>query len=133
MEWSNDFLVNEHTLDMHHKKLFNEINILKKNTPISKSELLNKITFLVNYATFHFEYEEKLMQQYNYPETESHKLKHKSFIKKVDNLINDFNNMPVSLEHEDISDLIDFTTNWLYKHISIHDKKIVEFIRRYKV
>ena len=30
MEWSNDFLVNEHTLDMHHKKLFNEINNLKK-------------------------------------------------------------------------------------------------------
>ena len=96
-------------------------NIKKKTNKELISGLLKKMR---NYAEFHFATEEKYFRQFNYPDYESHKKEHDSFVEKVAELESKFNEGKVILSYE----ITSFLRDWLVNHIKGTDMKYVEFL-----
>lgn len=132
MKWSDKFLVNEFTIDSHHKKLIEIISRLESDSPIPKSEFLDTLTELFKYARFHFSYEESEMEKYNYPEKELHIQKHKDFMKEIDAWVDHFNYLPLQVTYSDFSELFEFGVTWLSNHIVITDKNLAKYLNSKK-
>jgi hemerythrin-like metal-binding protein len=94
--------------------------ISKGQTQEILADILNE---LANYAKIHFEHEEEAMHQYSYPGLPEHLGEHSAFIKKVQELQEQFNAGTASIE---IS-VYNFLTAWVFSHIQKTDKKYAEF------
>lgn len=130
MSWSDTYLLHEDTIDSHHLKLIGAMKELEDKQSLSKIEFLEKITFLVDYAAYHFDYEETLMKQKNYPLYEVHKKLHTVFMDKINGWIEGFNNLPPIVNYDDVSEVFQFGVAWLNRHILTVDKKFVEFLNQ---
>lgn len=124
--WNNSLSVNIKHVDSQHQKLVDMINLLhdamkkgQANTTVTK--ILND---MVTYTLVHFKTEEELFDKYQYPGKKVHKVEHDSFIKKVEEFINDFNSGRKTLS----IDILNFLTNWLSNHIKIQDKAYTSFL-----
>lgn len=121
-KWSDRFSVGIEEMDQQHKKLIALIdNFYKEKHHNGKnSEALQKtIKELINYTKNHFVIEEKLMQQYKFPEYDLHKFDHESLIDKIARLEKK-NLTGVSNITDDLAILL---YDWLLIHILIEDKK----------
>ncbi len=121
--WNKRYSVNIDVIDKQHMKLIELINDLNEAMKERKTKeiLLNTILRLSDYTVSHFQYEEKLFKEYNYPETEKHKKEHDLFIKKVDEFKHGFDSGELMLS----VDIITFLMEWLVNHIQITDKKYI--------
>lgn len=128
-EWKDAYSVNVAEIDKQHKKLF-EIGekisdlILAKDEYDHYDEIMVILNELEDYTLYHFNYEEKLMEQYGYHETETHKFAHIFMIKKLQRMKNkdiDAN------QREATVDLIAFVSDWIAEHILKTDMKYKEF------
>lgn len=124
--WNNSLSVKIKHVDSQHQKLVDMINLLhdamkkgQANTTVTK--ILND---MVTYTLVHFKTEEELFDKYQYPGKKVHKVEHDSFIKKVEEFINDFNSGRKTLS----IDILNFLTNWLSNHIKIQDKAYTSFL-----
>jgi len=121
IEWSNKLSVNVAEIDEQHQMLVamtNELNdaMCGRN---SHNEALMIIVKMTDYAKVHFRTEEKYFDQFDYPESASHKKEHNDFKKKVKQLENDFVDGSLSLP----TDVLNFLKEWLVKHIQGSDKR----------
>lgn len=128
MNWDDKYLLNEHTIDSHHKKLIQVMSILEDKQTLPKDDFLKTLSFLYEYATHHFEYEEKQMAKFNYPQMEVHKKMHKVFLDKINNWINEFNTLPPIVNYNEVRAVFQFGIAWLYRHILTTDRKFVDFL-----
>jgi len=82
IKWSDSLAIGIPLIDKEHKDLINNINELIEAIRSGKGqEHIQKITaFLENYVVKHFNNEEVLMQEYNYPGYPAHKSLHLKFI-----------------------------------------------------
>lgn len=84
------------------------------------------LDYLSDYTIEHFQTEEKIMLNYNYPKYEEHKALHDGFVKKVDDLINEYKtqtskvNIAVNVE----------VYKWLIQHIMRKDKELAQFLNK---
>jgi hemerythrin-like metal-binding protein len=127
MKWSDSFSVKHTGIDEQHKELIDIINdlvvyISEKDTDFS--HLLELVTKLDNYISYHFEYEEALMAKYSYPEKSDHEVQHNSLRNKLKGL-NIFN---VGNTVDFYKDLLAYLIDWLSKHIMLTDKKLGLFL-----
>lgn len=132
MDWKKFVLLGEPTIDNHHVQLLAALAKIKEARTLSKEEFLKHITFLNDYTIYHFDYEENLMKQYDYPLYEQHKKIHDYFVKRIDKWVEDFNNMHHVITEEELDEAIQFEVDWLRKHIMTQDKKFIEFKNKYK-
>ena len=70
------------TVDAQHSKLFEAIDeltvaVAQHNVTPASIEVLH--SFVLTYATTHFNYEEELMRQHSYPDIDSHIAMHRKF------------------------------------------------------
>ena len=125
--WKDEYSVGVEKIDRQHRHLFEIINKLIDHSGTSKDpELVSEtLTEMLNYAKEHFTTEEELMQEYGYPEIESHKEQHIYFFKTTAELsINALNNQSmVSRE------IVEFLKLWLTLHILKCDMKYKEFFK----
>jgi hemerythrin-like metal-binding protein len=81
IEWTPDLSVNHHIIDEQHKKLFNQfnklLNYIGNDDERGELEILD---FLETYIVTHFETEETVMKQVDYPDYAAHKAQHTKFI-----------------------------------------------------
>jgi hemerythrin len=116
-------------IDGQHQKMLDRIikllnAILQEK---SASEVGYTMKFLQNYVVGHFSTEEKYMQEYDYPETQNHKLQHVSFIKTFKDFQKEYGktgatkNFAIRIECE--------LWEWYKNHISSSDKKFGEFLK----
>jgi hemerythrin len=119
--WNSKLSVEVNSIDIQHKKLISLINDFYDNiTNRSNSENIAKIlTGLKNYTIEHFDYEEKLMKQFQYPLYNSHKKEHEFFINKVKEIEKKLNEGKLVLS----LDVTSFLFDWLKNHIQVSDKK----------
>ena len=70
IEWTEDLAVGSKEIDDQHRELFRMINQMLEacNQGKGKAVLDEILGFLENYVVTHFGTEERLMQQYNYPD-----------------------------------------------------------------
>ena len=125
MIWTEDYSVGIEELDRQHRKLFELINKLSDHTVElsslgEKSDILNE---LISYAIEHLEYEESLLTEHGYPETDNHKEKHAHYLEKFNALLKD------SKSGEEVfsDDLVSFLQNWWRHHVLEEDMKYKPF------
>ncbi len=72
-----------------HKKLITILNQFSIAHDYAMSEEFEKgaLDELVSYTKYHFDYEEKLMSENNYPDFEEHQSQHKNMIEQVNRFV----------------------------------------------
>ena len=125
LNWQSNFTVNVCEIDKQHQKLVEMINNLHDGMKAGKGkEVLGDILAnLVKYTEFHFKYEEKLFEQYVYPEALAHKRQHSDLVDQVQNYKKSFESGETVLSME----IMSFLKVWLMDHIVGSDKKYSSF------
>ncbi len=132
MEWTKDMAVGIDTIDEQHKELFKRINgllhAIKEHR--CKSEVDGTITFLDNYARFHFSEEEERMQEAGYDGLAEHRKHHAEYLNNIKELKEQAEQPRV----QGMSYELSVTTNqvvvdWIVDHIMKIDRKFGEFVR----
>ena len=124
MKWTDNLSVHVQEIDTQHQKLIALINDLHDAMLARKGkEVLGDILDqLAAYTVYHFNTEEKYMQDFSYSGYLLHKKEHDSFVGKIDALITDYNAGKVGLS----IDLMAFLRDWVQNHIQGTDKKYSE-------
>lgn len=126
MEWSDEFSVKVKELDEQHQHLFKIASQLFDAMKEGKGNKIMKdiLTELITYTETHFKTEEKYFEQYDYPDTLSHKGIHAEFRDRVLKVQDEFDGGKISLSTEVMS----FLREWIHNHIMGVDKKYSEFL-----
>lgn len=111
LEWKPEYSVGNKEIDEQHKVLFTMINEFFRQD--SKQTAIATFQNLSSYIDLHFEAEENLLRQINYPKTEEHIKKHDELRDKFHLLQQKLENYTIDL-HQKIST---FLYNWLSSHI----------------
>lgn len=126
--WKPEYNTDIKIIDAQHKNLVDSINSLfdriKGEEPekVVLSETLNR---LIEYASFHFDTEERLLLQLKYPDLDEHKKEHEQCTKKILELMEEFEKENPLLA----LNLLTFLTDWLTHHILEVDKKYMRFLK----
>jgi hemerythrin len=127
--WSDDFLVENETIDTQHKELVRMTNEFyagcQSGGIMARVYFFQTIQGAVHYVKTHFSSEEEIMQKAGYPEFDAHKKQHEDFVVHVTEQIGILENNP---EHNP-ADFIKYLMDWILQHIAESDKKLVPFIR----
>lgn len=121
--WNNWMTVQVSRFDEAHKKLIAMIGQLNDALQKGQSEkvIQDVLQGLAAYCKEHFADEERLMEQVGYPDFKEHKKVHETFISKVTEVIDDYNNQKASP-----SQVMNLLSDWLLTHILKTDKKYGE-------
>lgn len=138
IEWDDRMSVGEDTIDAQHKKLLTYLNKLIEDIS-GGSEIRavrETLEFLKRYINEHFTYEEKYMQEYEYPGFEEHKKVHQKFVDFLQEFREEFEG--VYSEGEAVSEKLDalaekaqkFLGEWFVKHILGDDMGYRDYISK---
>lgn len=122
--WDPGLATGVRLIDADHQMLFEMIDALR--TDPRPRELSNMIVALVRYAAEHFEREERLMDEYEYPGINAHKQLHARFREDMLAIRKTFALHPERIEP---GKLADYLTRWLTGHIKGPDVALVHFLR----
>ncbi|MBN2652375.1 MAG: hemerythrin family protein [Spirochaetales bacterium] len=128
MEWSNEYSLGINILDRQHKKMFFQINQLVSSLNSNKGNqaILPTLKFLVAYTHYHFETEEEIMIELNYPGYGEHRNAHNLMRKKIRDILQLLKND----EHFSAIELYYFLSNWITDHIENWDSRIKNYMER---
>lgn len=118
-KWRENFSTNVEEIDNQHKKLFEIGARLYEVASINDEcdrydEIMAILDELTDYTVYHFSYEEKLLQDQNYPDYDVHKIEHDFFIKKLRRLeAGDHENN----QSESLMKMVTFVADWISSHI----------------
>ena len=127
MELSKNLLVGVKKIDEQHQELVNRINAVTGMglKAASKEEIQKTLDLLSEYVVKHFRDEEALQEQSNYPKREEHKLMHKAYLAKIDELKNEFAANGTSPRFS--LSLSESVISWIVKHIKFADADFGKF------
>ncbi|MDR3654070.1 MAG: hemerythrin family protein [Paludibacter sp.] len=127
--WNNSFLLNIEVIDKQHKRFFEIFDTILQlsRKAENEGELLNVINELQEYAHYHFQTEEALIEKSNAPNFELHVIQHEFFIQKIKGfrMANNYNN-PVL-----VNQIVIFMRKWLLMHISDVDGEYVTAVQQF--
>lgn len=130
-EWSDEYKTGFKLIDNDHKGLFKALNDLdyriKNLKDNSLSDISDDLNFLARYVHEHFDREEALMREYEYPEFHQHSLSHRKIRRTVFAIRKLFLEKP---ELIDPSRLTAFFASWLKKHILTEDMAYGPFLKK---
>jgi hemerythrin-like metal-binding protein len=129
IDWSDSIAIGIPLIDQQHKDLINNVNELIEAIRTGKGQKhIQKITvFLEDYVVRHFNDEEVLMQEYNYPGYSAHKSLHVKFIDA-------FNALKQELRDKQDKGLYlvfrvqTLVMDWFINHIAKVDKQLGVFL-----
>jgi hemerythrin-like metal-binding protein len=93
----------------------------------TRSEIDELFYFLTDYFGTHFDDEEELQQESNYPDYKEHHKQHQKFIKRVKELKYDFLNQE-QVDLEMLDELKEQITDWFVNHIAKTDTDLKKYI-----
>lgn len=133
IKWNEKFSCGIEVFDNQHKKLFEIIEELfqevlkQKESQQDNYDIINNIIDeLKTYTLEHFKGEEEKMREYGYPDLLFHRIEHKNFIEKVQDLTKkdiDSDQIGITLE------IVDFIATWIENHIMKTDMQYSQFLR----
>jgi hemerythrin len=124
--WDEKYSVKVDSLDTQHKKWIDLINTA--HAALTGGESSNKtsefIQQVIDYTQYHFDAEEKLLEENDYPDLAIHKEQHKNFVEKVASLKSDLD------EGKEIEglDFLALLLDWMLEHINGSDKKYSDLL-----
>jgi len=127
LKWDDSYSVGITKIDDDHQNLIKLIN--EAHGAVFGTDDAGKVAAVVKdmkeYALNHLGTEEKLMDQYDYPDADEHKSQHEIFRMKsqmLNSLVSGGDGAPDPL------DVFQFLSLWLIDHIMKHDKKFGDFL-----
>lgn len=127
--WSNDLTTGNAAIDAQHKQLIKAINDLVEACSSGKGRatVSSTLDFLIDYTAKHFHDEEKLQQQYRYPDFTNHRKLHEAFKVSVRELAKQLKTEgPTVILVGKVNSSIG---GWFVNHIQREDKKVAGHIR----
>jgi len=127
LEWQPAFNLDIKIIDEQHQmlvKLINELYIaysLGQDRQILE-KLLNKLGV---YAAMHFAREENYFEIHAYPETEEHLQEHDDFEDTIYQFEDEFNSGKQDLS----TNILNYLSDWLEKHINGSDREYAPFLK----
>ncbi len=133
MEWTEDLAVGVATIDTQHQELFKRINNLvaaiKQHR--CKEEIDSTISFLADYARFHFSEEEQRMRDARYDGLEDHREQHRHYLASIEELKQQASLPRVQGASYELSVTVNqVVVDWIVDHIMKTDKKLGAFLKR---
>jgi len=125
ISWDPSYSVGVAAMDDDHKRLiylFNELESASKYYT-NKNFEEKALQEVVDYTKYHFDHEEKLMKDNNYPGVDEHIKQHIEMIIKVNKIVEDYQNKPDYA----INEAVEFLRCWLVNHIQKTDQEYTEF------
>ena len=133
--WDSRCLVHIKKMDAQHKALVNNTirlqEALREHADPQKIDRL--FSDLIKRTRVHFQTEETLMQNYDYPHYTSHKYLHDLLLQQVEDSQNTQQTMSQLLYHPSWmgkQELADFLGNWMMSHILEEDNKLGVYLRQ---
>lgn len=119
MEWNDQLSVGVDMIDMDHKVLVDQINMLHDALEQGSDQGIvgSVLNVLIDYTAYHFDREQQLMQTVGYVESEAHMREHRMLVKKVKEIQAGYM-AGASLGQ----DVMNFLKVWLTQHILKSDK-----------
>jgi hemerythrin len=129
MDWQASFNTGIRVIDEDHKMLFSIVNNLIDEVNSSADgeprEIESLLEALINYVDTHFAREEQFLEQFGYPELDTHRDTHDALRQQIDGIANDYKTQPDSV---DLRKVCVFLINWLSQHILISDMDYVPYV-----
>lgn len=129
IQWSNDFLVGNATIDRQHQELFKTFAALIDacHQGHGKEKIEELLDFLDAYVVFHFDAEEELMRQHLFPGEETHRAAHAGFVRQVRELKAKFAADGASMDL--LVNTNEVVLRWLIDHIRKTDTALGTYLR----
>lgn len=125
--WRDEYVTGIDIIDQQHQSLFTLINTLHEAMVQGHGHdvLLETVNKLVIYVKEHFETEEKVMEQYQYPGLQEHRELHQKLTQDV----LDFKAKMEKKEPFLTVEVSRFLTEWLIHHIKGEDLKMINYLQ----
>ena len=129
VEFDNSLVTGNAEIDEQHREWIEKIDKLLSccEEGGGKLEAIKMLDYMAEYTDFHFDAEEKLQEEVEYPALDEHKKKHAEFRKAVGELYE------MLQEEEGPSDAFveavrKNVVEWLYNHIKTFDISVASYI-----
>ncbi len=126
IEWKDEYSVGITHIDQDHKKLIKLLNQFTVAYDHAMSEEFEKeaLEALIDYTKYHFEREEKMMRENDYPDFVAHQAKHQEMIGQVNQFVDLYNKKG----HDALKEVSEYLTVWLISHINGTDKEYSQYL-----
>ena len=127
-EFDESLVTGNEMIDSQHKELIAKINSLveSREKDGGKVAAIKMLDYLAEYTEFHFNAEEKLQEEIEYPGIEEHKKQHQELYRVVDELHEMLEEQEGPTE-EFVEQVNRNVIQWLYKHIKGFDRSVAEY------
>ncbi|MDR1615349.1 MAG: bacteriohemerythrin [Campylobacteraceae bacterium] len=124
--WDPSYNIGIEEIDNQHKKIVQYINELHEAFVLNDKNIVKNTLFnITEYVISHFSFEEKLMEEAEYPQFMHHKSIHENFVSSIGKYKIAFN------EGRDITgQLMAELQIWLTQHILIEDRAYKESVQK---
>ncbi len=126
-EWNEKIQTGIGEIDEQHKKLIGYINDLHDAMRQAKTKEImeNILDGLFEYTKYHFSFEEKMLEKYDYEKLDDQKKSHVIYVQKIDELAEKHakNQLGISI------DVLNFLLDWIKNHILKDDMQYVPLLK----
>lgn len=127
-EFSENLITGNELIDSQHKELIDRINklLICCEEHNAKTVAVNTLDFLADYTDFHFNAEEELQREIDYPGYDKHLAQHEAFKKTISEL-------DEMLQEEEgpspafVKKVEENVVKWFYTHIEGFDRSVAEY------
>lgn len=126
INWKNTYSIGISIIDEQHKKLLEILNELYDAHQMGASkEIVNSsLQKLAEYTDYHFDAEENMLQENNYPDLDDHIMEHNIFKQKISGFMREAQNGNLLLSIK----TIDYLKDWTINHILGTDKEYSDYL-----
>jgi len=126
-QWKDSFNIGNAEIDRQHKSFLEMLNEHYDSRSGGTKDVISDrlIARIREYASTHFRFEEQLMIEAGYPETEQQKKQHRYF----ESLVADLESNHQKGQTDDMKRVLSVLTDWLLHHILEEDRKIIPHIK----
>lgn len=127
--WNENYQMHIKSIDIQHHRLIeivNELHDLYLFNPDDSKAFSAILDSLVKYISTHFQYEETLLRNYEFPDLEKHIAEHRRLSSDFNNYLEKYRNK----DEVDVPSLLNFTREWLQNHMLGSDMEYAQFFAR---
>jgi len=131
IEWSDGFSVGVKTFDDQHKRILGLVNKLIDTPNLDSNSVIitEMISKMIDYAKTHFEDEERLMLEHNYPDYIDQRVHHGEFIEKTGAFIEQTAQTTSEGEESVPESILIYLEDWWINHILKEDMAYKPFFK----
>ncbi len=132
IDWGEQYAVGIELIDHDHQKLVGLLNqvVSAANFHMGESYIRGVIGELIDYTKYHFEREEGLMKENNYPGLESHLEQHRKMVVQVESFSQRINDGGANPKDDVCMEVHQYLKAWLLNHIVHTDKELANYLSK---